>query len=696
MGSWLRSQLALIGTPCEDAAIMKTTQPSFVVLAILAGTCAATHSNGDVRVTSVISDHMVLQQGREVPIWGLADPGESVGIRFGQDTRARTTADADGKWMVRLGPFEASASPRTLTIAGKSNEIKVHDILVGEVWVCSGQSNMQWSVRASANPESERSAAHWPEIRMFTAAHVTANEPQFTVPGGWQVCSPSTVSNFSAVGYYFGRDLYQELNVPIGLIHTSWGGTRAEPWTSGEALAAHPRYAEIYGFQRDAIDAFRQLSEAEIEAMYEKAKAASAGAAEKYWNAVTRDSIGKKNEWHRADLDTSEWREMELPGLWEASGLEGMQTYDGFVWFQRTIDIPASWEGHDLQLRLGKIDDADITWFNGKRVGQTIAAHMKPRIYTVPAAMVEAGTATITCMALDTGGAGGVNGPANEMDIAPIGLSAADRIALNGAWKFRKGGMHKNTRAPAQPARPQEPGLGVQNPAALYNAMINPIVPYGVQGAIWYQGESNANEADAYRELLPLMIQSWRDAWQQDSFPFGIVQLASFRAAAPNQPAEGGWAYLRDAQLHTAQTVADTGLAIAIDIGEANDIHPKNKQDVGHRLALWARATVYDHDIEYAGPTFEMMEASKNTLRVTFSHADGLTTRDGAAPNGFAIAGDDGTFVWAKAKIDGNSIVVWHDDIRNPVAVRYAWQNNPVRANVINAAGLPAGPFKTD
>ena len=497
---------------------------SFVLLLVNAGAAFA-----DVKLPAVISDNMVLQHGMEVPIWGWAEPGEKIEVRFGIYSYGwRTTTGKDGKWMVKIGPLRAGG-PYEIIIKG-NNTITRKNILVGEVWVCSGQSNMQWSVRQSANAEQEIAAADYPNIRLFTVERKPAEEPQSDCVGDWQLCSPQTVPGFSAVAYYFGRKLHKELNVPVGLIHTSWGGTPAEAWTSKKTLESDPDFEPILKRYDDAI------------AKYPQAK--------------------KKYE-----EDVKKWKE---------------------------------------------------------------------------------------------------------------------------AVKKAKA---KGKKAPRRPSRPFGP-WNPHSPAGLYNGMIAPLIPYGIGGAIWYQGESNAGRAYQYRKLFGAMIANWRNDWGQGNFPFLFVQLANFMAVNP-EPSESAWAELREAQLMTL-ALPKTGMAVIIDIGEANNIHPKNKQDVGKRLALWALARSYGKKLEYCGPIYKSMRVEGSKIILHFDHVgSGLVAGGGGPLKGFAIAGADRKFVWADAKIDGDTVVVSSDKVSEPAAVRYAWADNPV-CNLYNKEGLPASPFRTD
>jgi sialate O-acetylesterase len=477
---------------------------------------------------------MVLQQGIEAPIWGTADAGEDVVVTIGSQ-KATAKADASGKWATKVGPLKPG-EPLEVIIAGK-NRIALKDVLVGEVWVCSGQSNMEWNVNNSANVEQERAQANYPGIRMFTVNKAVTGTPAQGLEGSWAVCTPQTVGGFSAVGYFFGRELHKSLNVPVGLIHTSWGGTPAESWTERSALEADPDLRPILERWDQQFAKYQQELPAQLAAAVEK------------W----------KPEAEKADA-----------------------------------------------------------------AGRTLP---------------------------------------------PVQM-------------------------------PQDPRSHPWRPAGLYNAMIAPLLPYGIKGAIWYQGESNAGRAYQYRKLLPAMIQTWRKGFNQGDFPFLIVSLANFTKVLP-EPGDSDWAELREAQTLTANNVPNAGQAITIDIGEAADIHPKNKQDVGRRLALAALAKTYQKDVPYGGPVYDSMSVEGDSVRLKFKHAQGglmAKSIDGPALRGFAIAGEDRKWHWADAKIDpsnSDTVLVRSDKVAKPVAVRYAWANNPV-CNLYNQANLPAVPFRTD
>lgn len=482
----------------------------------------------EVSTPSIFGDHMVLQQKKTLPVWGKADPGEQVTVTIENNSR-KTTACAEGNWRVDLPKMKAGG-PYELKIQGAGNSLLFSDVLVGEVWLGSGQSNMQWAVKDSNNAEREIANAHYPLIRLFYVTRTVATSPQYDCEGEWLLCSPETLPEFSAVLYYFGRELHQQLgDMPLGLIHTSWGGTPAESWTSRPMLESNPKL------------------------------------------------VGLTQKWDKILADYP----------------EAKAAYDEAV---------VAWEA---EVEKAKAEETE----------------------------------------------------------AP--------------------------KKPKAPAGPNDPWLA----SGLYNAMIAPLVPYAIQGAIWYQGESNANRAYQYRTLFPAMIEDWRNAWAQGDFPFYFVQLANF-TAVKEEPADSDWAELREAQTMTL-ALKKTGMAVIIDIGEADDIHPRNKQDVGKRLALNALAKDYGKRVVFSGPMYKSMRVNKGTIVLNFNHANGLSTSDGEKLTGFAIAGADKNFVWADAEIKGKTVVVSSPEVTEPVAVRYAWAHNPV-CNLVNGEGLPASPFRTD
>lgn len=621
----------------------------------------------DIKMPRIFSDNMVLQRNAEVIVWGQADPSERISVSIaGQSHSVRATRQGD--WSVKLSP-EKEGGPHILTVKGK-NMLTFSNVLFGEVWICSGQSNMEWPLNRSGNAEEEIQLADYPEIRLFTVPRRMSTRKENDIEGGeWQVCTPDNAGSFSAVGYFFGRYLHKELNVPVGLINSSWGGTVVETWISPEVMAQDIDFAEIMGIG-SGFDLDRMRAEAEKRA--------------RDWaEKIEENDLGRKNSWQIAGTDDASWPVMELPVLWEQAGLPNL---DGIVWYRKSFTLSADQASQPLIINLGPVDDSDYTYINGSLIGETIDRYDQNRRYNVDASHLKAGENVIAVRVIDTGGGGGLWGEPAQLYV----LTGHQRIPLDGPWKYAVG---VKTEAPPSVQRLSGPN---SFPSLLYNGMIHPIIPYTLQGAIWYQGESNAGRAYQYRRLFPALINDWRNQWGKPDMPFLFVQLANFMAA-DNKPVDSQWAELREAQSMTL-SLPYTGQAVAIDIGEADDIHPTNKQDVGKRLALPALKIAYGKELVFSGPVYESMLVEGNSIRLKFSNTgSGLEIKDKYGYlKGFAIAGEDKVFHWALAKLDGNEIIVSSSMVKKPVAVRYAWGNNPDDANLYNKEGLPASPFRTD
>jgi sialate O-acetylesterase len=633
-----------------------------------------------MKLPSLFCDHMVLQHGRPLPVWGWAKPREKISVAIAGKSR-QTITGKDGRWQVKL-PALKPGGPFEMIIRG-SRSIRIRDVLVGEVWICSGQSNMQMSVKQSLDWEKEIAGANRPKIRLFTAANIAVVERQQDVPGKWSVCSPQEIGDFSAVAYFFGRELFQKLKMPVGLVNTSWGGTIAEAWTSREALMGHPLFRartlayekNLKHFQKDRADYEAKMKEGE-----EKCYPADPG------------NKGFRKGWADPSTPTADWKTMEMPGFWQAVGMK----FSGVFWFRKEVEVPSSWAGKDLTLYLAACDKHDTTYFNNVEVGgigrENPNAWSTPRVYRIPGRLVKAGRNVIAVRIYSYVYAGGMMGPASNLKLQLADVDDPSPISLAGPWRYR---IEHNFGFIAPVASMLPPGPGNPNsPFALYRGMIEPLMPYGIRGAIWYQGESNADRAYEYRTLFPLMIRSWRKAWRQGNFPFLFVQLANYQKDPP-EPSECTWAELQEAQL-MALRVPNTGMAVTIDIGDPNDIHPINKQDVGRRLAYSALNPVYGiRTIAPSGPLYRSARREGSRIRLTFDCVGKGLVAKGGKLQSFALAGADRKFVWANAQIERNTIVVWSDKIARPVAVRYAWGNSPV-VSLYNKDGLPASPFRTD
>ncbi|WP_163714009.1 sialate O-acetylesterase [Mangrovibacterium lignilyticum] len=621
----------------------------------------------EVKLARIFSSNMVLQKGLENPVWGRADKNEKITVLFAGAV-IETKASRNGNWSVKLPPMDYGG-PYTLIVEG-SNTLRLTNIQIGEVWVCSGQSNMEFTVDRAINAEKEIAEANYPKIRMFTVPQKVATEPQSDLDRGtWEVCSPETVPHFSAVGYFFARSLFQDLDVPIGVIHTSWGGTVAETWMSLEMMKKEPDF-------KDLLSELKKFDMSNFEEMRRKQMEEVLG------SPLTQKDNGLvdgKAIFAAVDFDDSSWNTIQAPELWEGQGYANI---DGIAWYRKTIELTKEQASAKGSISLAQIDDNDQTWINGVLVGGTnqYDAH---RVYQIPADVLKEGRNTIAIRVVDTGGGGGIFGNEGEMFL----LLGDEKVDLSGAWKFKISEVSTSATT-----------LGPNDyPTLLYNGMLNPIIPYGIKGAIWYQGESNADRAFQYRKLFKDLITDWRSQWDLGEFPFCWVQLANFMAA-DEQPSESAWAELRESQA-MALELPKTGQALAIDIGEAGDIHPTNKQDVGKRLALNALKIAYEKDVVNSGPMYESMEVKGNKVYLHFKETgSGLQVKDKYGyVNAFAVAGDDQQFHWAKGElVDQTTVVVSSADVEKPVAVRFAWGNNPDDLNLYNKEGLPAVPFRTD
>jgi sialate O-acetylesterase len=650
--------------------------------AFVAAAGQTTQIQGDERpfVHPLFSDDMVLQRGVRFPVWGWTAPGARVAVSMGGKS-ASAVADGQGKWLARLGTFEAGG-PYTLTVSG-AQTVAFNNVLVGDVWLASGQSNMEMGITEVNDAQQEIARANYPMIRLFAVPKVSATRPQSTVKGRWLVCNPTNIAvggwgGFSAVAYFFGRHLHKELGVPIGLIHSSWSGSAAESWVSAEALSSMPDFLPAVKNLEKTVAEFRSGGAADINKLMDA------------WWSKNDPGSATKSLWADASIDASAWKTMRLPQFWEDAGLPG---YDGVVWFRKTFELPRAWEGRDLVLHLGPIDDRDTTFVNGVRVG-AMNQWDAPRSYPVAASLLKPGVNTIAVRVLDTGVGGGIYGEAKQMkiELANVSAAASDAapVSLAGDWNYRASVALNEVEAP-----PQQSGNDYSIVNIRYNGMIAPLLPYAIKGAIWYQGETNVGRATQYEQLMSVLIRDWRERFGVGDFPFLIVQLANFMARREH-PADSEWARLREAQLHISQTVPRSGLAVAVDIGDEKDIHPKNKQDVGRRLALNALAVAYGRKLEFSGPVYRSMKVEGSAIRLSFDHTEGgLVARGGDRLVGFAVAGEDGRFVWADAIVEGKNVLVSSPSVTKPVAVRYGWADNPA-LNLYNGAGLPATPFRTD
>lgn len=622
---------------------------------------------GEVKLPRLISDGMVLQQNANVKVWGWAKNGENISIQFNNQI-FQTSANAEGKWLVTISTPKAGG-PYEMNITGE-NHLRIKDILIGEVWVCSGQSNMVLPMERVKEKYADIIAqTNNPQIRhFFIPTRYNFNKPLEDFPSGrWEAATPENILRFSATAYFFAKDLFEKYHVPIGLINASVGGTPVEAWISEEGLKAFPHHLALTEQVKDSAYV-NQIRRKE-------------GAITSQWYAKLRkedEGMNGTRKWFERDYDASSWATMNIPNFWED---EGLKNTNGVVWFRKEIVLPESMTGKAAKFFLGRIVDSDSVYVNGRFVG-TIGYQYPPRRYEIAKDILKPGKNIIVARVINTSGKGGfIKDKTYEIRLGN------EVIDLKGAWQYKVGAV----------AEPLPASTFFQyKPVGLYNGMIHPLINYEIKGVIWYQGESSTNNPGEYHQLFSSLIHDWRQKWNQGNFPFLFVQLANFMESK-DQPSESQWAELREAQLQTLN-VPETAMAVIIDSGEWNDIHPLNKENVGKRLALAAEKLAYhDKNIVFSGPIYQSMKIRKNKIIISFSNAgSGLIAKGSNELKHFAIAGADKKFVWVRARIKGNKVEVWNDSIANPVAVRYAWADNPDTANLYNNEGLPASPFRTD
>jgi sialate O-acetylesterase len=620
--------------------------------------------NAQVRLPKVFSNNMILQRDAAIPVWGTAKPSSQVVVVL-NGKRAKTSAGPDGRWKLKL-PAMKAGGPHTMSVFEGNNVEPAFDfnnILLGDVWLASGQSNMEWQVQQSANAKEEIKNANYPSIRFFNVPHNAQINPQDTLTeGSWEAIDTIGVKTASAIAYFFARDLHAELNVPIGIVQSTWGGTPVESWTSKEKLLSSTITREkvikndtitLKHFVKDSLDLVR------------------------FWEIVYQPQQKTDVTVPKTSYNDASWPQVNMPVTLKGMDMPG---YEGMVWLRKTVNIVPAMMAKDLTIDLGHPEMNYSLYFNGELVAKNIWNANLIHHYTIPAKLVKQGHNVIAVRMAFLWQGGGFNPPAEQMYLT----DGQTKISLAGSWKYKKD---------LEPAIPMIKNYN-QYPAFLYNGMINPIVSYGIKGFIWYQGENNTDAPMDYRSTFPMLIADWRTRWEMGDLPFLYVQLANFMKQHP-KPTESDWAALREAQTMTLNQ-PNTGMATAIDIGEADDIHPKNKQEVGRRLALVAKRQVYKMKVQAYGPRYKSHKTQGAKIRISFSETGlGLTTRDHGKLKGFAIAGSDKKFHWANAEIDGNTVVLSADKVKTPVFIRYAWADNP-DCNLINKDGLPAVPFRTD
>jgi sialate O-acetylesterase len=618
-------------------------------------------------LSPILGNHMVLQRGKPNRFWGWSMPGDSIRVQI-EDHSATATAGADGRWQATIDPPPVGG-PYVVKIDGPQT-VELHDVLVGDVWLCGGQSNMELGLTQVRDAEMEIKAAGHPEIRLYIVRQQVSYSTALTPHGSWKVCSPTTVAEdgwggFSAVGYFFGSKLHDDLHVPIGLVEDCVGGTSAETWTSPQTLHA------LGGF--DA-----QLTE--IHRLHQ------AGGPE-YGNYIMhwydQYDLGQKGStWAATNFDNSAWKIVQIPGGFAELGVPETPSV---CWFRKEIVLPDPLPEGSSTIHLGSIEQMDTTYINGHWEGASAWVE-NPRIYPIAQGILKPGRNVVTVRVFKVKPDGGF---LSKADVLQLVLGDKTVIALAGTWK---GAVSVDARPPHPMPRSFENWPSM--PSVLYQGMIQPVAPLALTGAVWYQGEANAVRASQYKTLLTAMIGDWRSVFGQGDFPFFIVSLPAFMHHR-DQPGGDGWTELREAQILTAASVPNCGLAVTVDTGEPDNIHPKDKRIVGERLALCALAQTYGQKVVYQGPTFSSIEHLPGALKIHFDHTDGGLMAKGGAPKEFSLAGADHQWHWADAKIEGVTVVVSSPSVPDPQDVRYAWQSNPL-ATLYNGAGLPAVPFRTD
>ena len=642
---------------------MKTSLKLISTLVLLLTTVS---TKAEVRLPAMVSDGMVLQRNADLKIWGWANPGEALTLKF-NGKKYRTKADTEGQWEIMLKPMKAGG-PFTMEIDA-NNRIVIRDILIGDVWLCAGQSNMDHYLgRHTERYAREIANSENSQIRqLLVPKNGPMDGPAQDADMQWVSARPESILDFTVVGYFFALKLYDEYQVPIGIIKASVGGTKIEAWTSEEGLKDFPELMTIIEKNKDTAYVNGLNREAEAD---QKAKAPK---------KVYDKGLLSDPKWYEPEYTPGKLKPINIPGYWED---QGVYELDGVVWYRREVNVPVSMTGVEALVKLGRITDADELYINGTFIGKTTYTYPQRR-YTLPAGVLKPGINLFVVRVVNHSGKGGF-----IPDKPYFLLAGSDTIDLKGTWDYQVGEVYPKVKF--------KQGIrGQDQPSALYNGMIAPLTPYAIRGAIWYQGESNASDPDSYGSLLPNLIRDWRAQFRHEDMPFIIAQLPNYMAV-DFCPAESGWAEMREVQLQTSRNTPNTGLGINIDLGEWNDIHPGNKKPVGDRLALQAMEISYGKtDFVSSGPIYRSHQKEGKKIFLSFDYVgSGLKSGDGEELAHFALAGEDGVFRWAKALIEDDKVVVWCEEISNPLYLRYAWANNPDFANLYNKEGLPASPFR--
>lgn len=651
----------------------------FPLLTILSFLFQSVFAGAGVKLPYFFSDNMVLQRQKPIQFWGTAQPKYAFTVEFAGEKK-KVEAGTDGKWKMSF-PAREAGGPYEFKINADSS-FSFKNILIGDVWLCSGQSNMEWTLNRTFNAPYELKNANIPEIRSFTVSREISSDPlQNVSPASWQVSTPENAASFSAVAFFFAKEINKTQKIPIGIIHASWGGTAIQPWIGIKSLEQHPDFKEL---------AVKYIQENQGNQKLETSQEIYAKHMQQWMDDFQKTDPGFAEKWYSPTYSPNNWKRLVAPAYWEDHGLPD---FDGIVWLRKEVHVPAQMAGKSLLINLETLKDVDITFFNGTEVGRT-SWQPGRRIYVIPGNLVKTGKNLVAIRLENPAGMGGFTSrDASDLRLQELVESENPLIIpLSGDWLFKN-----SLPVAAYPAKPADPSQNRRKPSVIYNAMVAPFAKLGLKGFLWYQGEGNASEAGKYSKLLPLLIADWRKQFNDPNLTFLIAQLSAYGALTSN-PVESSWAELREAQ-QSALAVPKTGLAVTYDVGNPYDVHPVYKQEVGLRLAAEARRIGYGEPNLQTSPLYQSMQIDRNRIRLQFKYAKkGLVSRNGPL-KGFAIAGADGKYVWATAQIEGEEIVVWHDLVAEPRSVRYAWANSPAEsngANLYNTEGFPAAPFRTD
>jgi sialate O-acetylesterase len=633
--------------------------------------CCFFPANATIKLPALIGDHMVLQRDKPIPLWGYGKLGEQVTITFAGKTYKALTG-SDGKWMVKTQPLKAGG-PYQMVLNGE-NTITLNDILIGDVWICSGQSNMEFMLSQVKNADEEINHANYPTVRLFSVNKTIALTPLTDTRGNWSVCTGNSAQYFPAIGYFFARDIQRDIKISIGVINASWGGTVVESWISKEGMAGEPTFEskaqQVATFDTAAYNKEHRKAHAEWVANF---------------NKQDKGLADGKYMWALNTTDIHDWKTITLPTIWDFTGLPDLWEMSGIVWFKKTVSLTKADIQNETTLSLGVIQNADIAFINGVEIGHTPDIWGFKRQYKIPTGLLKEGENTITVRIENYGGDGGFADNAKSFYLK----TAANTVSLAGEWNYKIGYTLTKFDRPEKEVSPNTA------PTLMYNAMISPLVNLSIKGVLWYQGESNWFRAYQYRELFPRMIADWRKQFNQGDFPFLYVQLAGYHRKLQQPQSSTYWAEVREAQ-DMSLKVKNTGMVTAFDIGDSSNVHPKNKQEVARRLILLAEKNVYHLPVAADAPRYQSFEVKDNAIIIKITNTNGALTASPKA-NGFQIAGDDHKFYWADAQMMSNTqIKVFSPLVPHPVAVRYAWEDDPADANVYNSIGLPLFPFRTD